>query len=142
MTSKAVQSLLGLWRLVSFDIEFQDSGRKILPFGPQPQGRLILLPNSVMMVVITSTDRPIPISDDERVAAFNNTIAYSGRYTVDGDLLKVNVDISWNEAWRNTVQLRTIKLTDAGLSLISDWAPSPAAPEKIVRGTLDWVRED
>jgi hypothetical protein len=51
------------------------------------------------------------------------------------------VDVSWNEAWTNTVQAGTFKRIGANLSLISAWAPSPFEPAVIIRGILEWKRE-
>jgi Lipocalin-like domain len=135
-------ALLGQWRLVSFDMEHRESGERKPAFGPGPKGRLILLPSAVMMVVVTAQGRPVPATDEERAAAFKTVIAYSGPFVVEGDQLKTSVDISWNEAWGNTVQIRYFKFIGANLSLTSAWAPGPAEPEQIVRGILEWERED
>ena len=76
-----------------------------------------------------------------RAAAFNQTIAYSGPIEIVGDQMQTKVDVSWNEAWTNTVQARHFKFIGANLSLISAWAPSPFDPSIIIRGILEWKRE-
>ncbi len=45
----ALTSLVGQWRLVSFDIENQQSGQKSPGFGPHPKGRLVILPGALRL---------------------------------------------------------------------------------------------
>jgi hypothetical protein len=83
----------------------------------------------------------MPQTDADRAAAFKQTIAYSGPYEIDGDQIKVNVDIAWNAGWAKTLQTRSFKLAGARLSLISAWQPGPTDPSGIGRGILDWERD-
>jgi hypothetical protein len=95
----------------------------------------------MMMAILTPSGRSMPNTSEERALAFQTMIAYSGPFRVEGDQLLTSVDITWNEAWGNTVQARTIRLTEPHLNLTSAWAPSLADPTQIVRGILSWVRE-
>ena len=137
----ALAQLLGQWGLISFDFETQQTGERRPAWGPNPKGRLVILPSSFMIAVITAAGRTTPSTDAQRALAFNQTIAYSGPIEVSGDQMKTNVDVTWNEAWANTVQARTFKFIGPNLSLISAWAPSPFDPTVIVRGILEWKRE-
>ncbi len=139
--SVALASLVGQWKLLSFDIENQHSGHRSPGFGPNPNGRLVILP-SVFIVVLTAGGRAAPQTDEERSAAFKQTIAYSGPFTVEGELIKIKVDVTSNEAWGNTVQVRSFKILDSRLHLVSAWAPSPNDPSMKVRGILEWEREE
>ena len=136
-----VASLVGQWRLLSFDLETKDGGDRHPGFGSNPKGRLIVLPTSIMMAILTPSGRTMPKTSEERALAFQTMVAYSGPFKVEGDQLLTSVDITWNEAWGNTVQARTIRLTEPHLNLTSAWAPHPADPTQIVRGILSWVRE-
>ena len=127
--------------MISFDLEVQATGARNAAWGPNPKGRLLILPNSFMIVVLTAAVRPVPTTDIHRAAAFNQTIAYSGPVEVVGDKIQTKVDVSWNEAWTNTVQVRHFKFIGANLSLISAWAPSLFDPSIIIRGILEWKRE-
>ncbi len=137
----SLTSLVGQWRLLSFDLENQQSGHKAPGFGPNPKGRLVILPGAFIIVLLTAAGRAAPKTDEDRSAAFKQTIAYSGPFEIEGDLIKVKVDVTWNEAWGNTVQVRTFKIIDSRLHLVSAWAPSPIDPNTIVRGILEWERE-
>ena len=133
--------LLGQWGLISFDFEIQQTGERRPAWGPNPKGRLVILPSYFMMAVLTAAGRPTPSTEAQRAEQFNQTIAYTGPLEIVGDQMRTNVDVSWNEAWTNTVQARTFKFIGANLSLVSAWAPSPFEPTVIVRGILEWKRE-
>ena len=139
--NRALTSLVGQWRLLSFDIENQESGHKSPGFGPNPKGRLVILPGA-FIAILTAAGRAAPRTDEDRSAAFKQTIAYSGPFEIEGEFIKVRVDVTANEAWGNTVQVRTFKVLDSRLHLVSAWAPSPIDPNTIVRGILEWEREE
>lgn len=137
----ALNPLLGQWGLISFDLETQQTGDRRPAWGPNPVGRLVILPSAFMIVVLTAADCPQPLTDDLKAAAFKQTIAYTGPIEVEGDLMKTTVNVSWNATWTNTVQARAFKFIGLNLSLTSAWAPSPFDPTVIVRGILEWKRE-
>lgn len=138
--SYAIDSLIGAWKLLSFDIEIQRTGQRIPGFGPSPKGRLVVLPDT-FTALITAASLPLPQTDADRAAAFKQTIAYSGPYEIDGDQIKVKVDISWNAGWDGTMQIRNFKFAGSRLTLISAWQPGPTDPSAVGRGILDWERE-
>jgi hypothetical protein len=83
----------------------------------------------------------MPKTNDERALAFQTIVAYSGPFKVEGDPPLTSVDITWSEAWGNTVQARSTGLAGPNLNLTSAWTPHPADPTQIVRGILSWVRK-
>jgi hypothetical protein len=135
------ESFHGVWKLLSFEMENQETGQRLPTFGAAPRGRLILSPSGQMMAVVTGGGRPVPTSDLERIAAFQSMIAYSGTFRLEGDEWITTVDISWNESWTNTEQRRHFQLEGDRLVVTSAWAESPFEPGKTVRGVLIWQRE-
>jgi len=133
--------ITGAWKLVAFEIEYQDTGERKDSYGKAPRGRLMILPNGLMMTVITGDQRPVPQNDKDRASAFKTMFAYSGRYEVDGDQWRTKVDIAWNETWTNTIQTRSFSVTDSQLVAITAWTPSAGEPQRTVRGILTWERE-
>jgi hypothetical protein len=68
--------------------------------------------------------------------------AYSGTYRVEADRFITKVDVSWNESWTGTEQVRFFEVDGDRLDIISAWAPSAVIPEKpMVRGILTFERE-
>ena len=136
-----IEQFVGAWRLLSFETEAQDTGERRPFFGLAPKGRLVVLPEGVLIVIITAGGRQAPNSAEERAGAFGSMVAYSGHITVTGGQLNTRVDIAWTEGWVGTTQGRTFRFIGSRLELVTAWAPSPVAPERIGRGILSWERE-
>jgi Lipocalin-like domain len=68
-------------------------------------------------------------------------IAYAGTYTIDGDRWITISDLSHNEIYIGTPQVRFFKVEGDKLSIRVPEQPSAAFPGKMVTGTLEWVRE-
>ena len=64
----SVSSLVGVWRLVSFGYEDQVTGKRENRFGTMPKGRLMLLENGLMTVILTAEGRPIPKTNEDRAS--------------------------------------------------------------------------
>jgi hypothetical protein len=75
----------------------------------------------------------------ERAQLFSSMYAYAGTFTVDGDTVTHHVDISWNENWTGTDQLRNVRLEGDRL-YISTNPQSSGLDEKIVVAELVWER--
>jgi hypothetical protein len=77
--------------------------------------------------VIAADNRLKPHSvaptDEERVKLHQTMTAYAGTYSVEGEKVIHHVDISWNEAWTGTDQIRFYKLEGNTLTI-------KAAPNK------------
>ena len=50
------------------------------------------------------------MTDRERTELFDSLTAYSGTYSFDGKSITHHLDISWNEIWTGTDQMRDVKL--------------------------------
>ena len=107
----ADNSLLGTYKLVG-------EGRQILSTGeivhvPNPQGYLTYGSNGRMLVLIVRSPRPKPNSieattDQERAELLRTMTAYGGTYEFDGKIVKHHIDISWNEVWTGTTEVRSV----------------------------------
>jgi len=115
--------LVGTWRLISFEMELQDTSDKVLLMGKNPAGYLSFLPNGRMAVVITAEGRKAATSDQERAALYSSLVAYTGRFRVEGDKWITSVDVSANPAWVGTEQPRTFKVAGDTLHEVTPWFP-------------------
>jgi len=66
------------------------------------------------MVLIVRNPRPKPesaekITDQQRIDLLRTMTAYAGTYKFDGASIEHNIEISMNEVWSGTKQVRTIK---------------------------------
>ena len=71
------EQLIGVWKLQTYELEFQDTGERKTQFGEHPNGFLIFTAEGRMMAVLTAESRPIPQTDSDRAAALGSMFAYS-----------------------------------------------------------------
>lgn len=130
--------LIGVWILRSARLERVDTGEKILPYGDNPRGVLILHESGRMAAIITPShqtgDQPPPQ---------RKLLAYSGRYRIEpGNRFVTDVDIAWIPSWVGTPRARTFTLGDGKLDIVADPAPLEFLDGAMAIGVLTWVRED
>lgn len=81
---------------------------------------------------ITSDQRTFGTTVQAKAALWDSLIAYAGPYKITGGKLTVDVDVSMNESWNGTAQIREFELTGHSLSLTTRPAPYSRDPSKIV----------
>jgi hypothetical protein len=79
------------------------------------------------------------MTDAERAQLFRTVVAYGGTYHREGQRLIHHVDISWNEIWTGTDQVREFVFDGKVLSLKTPPTPSPV-DGKVAVATLVWER--
>jgi Lipocalin-like domain len=98
--------------------------------GEHPNCYLSYSPDGRMYAIITGDNRIKPHdvapTDEERAKLHRTLTAYAGTYTVEADKVIHHVDISWNEAWTGTNQIRFYKLDGITLTITSAPNKSPA----------------
>jgi hypothetical protein len=130
--------ILGIWRLVSFEREYQATGEREYPMGKTPTGYILFLPEGRMAVVITGEGRKAPTTDQDRAGLFNSLVAYTGVYRVDGDKWITAVDVSANPAWVGTEQVRTFQISGDRLQEMTAWFARPDG--RMARAVLTYER--
>jgi hypothetical protein len=102
--------VLGTWKLKSFVREVAATGEKINQMGEHPNGFLSYSADGRMYAILTADNRNKPSdanpTPEERAKLHQTLTAYAGTNTVQGDKVVHHVDISWNEAWTGTDQVR------------------------------------
>jgi len=141
----AAQEMLdGTWRLVSSTRTNTATGATTDSFGPNPQGYITYSRDGRMMVLIARSDRPKPesiakITDEQRNRLFSSMLAYAGTYSFDGRTIEHHIDISWNEVWSGTSQVRDVKKDGDRLVYTTQLAPS-ALDGTMGFATLVWEK--
>jgi len=136
----AAKQLVGSWKLTSWTIQVID-GEASQPFGPNPKGRAVFTPDGFSAFMIARSDRKPATSDADSAVLLKSLMVYTGKFTVDGDKLTTNVDLSWNEILTGTAQVRFFKLEGDKLFVRTAEQASAVYPGKKVVGTLTWERE-
>jgi hypothetical protein len=132
--------LVGTWKIVSAVVEDVQTKEQKPLYGAHPKGYLILLPTGRMMSLLVSEGRKAPQTDAERSTAYRSMVAYTGKYTLEGNKWTTKPDVAWNEAWMMD-QVRYFKLDGDRLSVETAPAMNPNYG-KVVRVTLVWQKED
>jgi lipocalin-like protein len=113
--------ILGTWKLKSYVREVTVTGEKIDQLGEHPDGYLSYSADGRMYAIGTSDNRVKPRNvnpdDEERVKLHQTMFAFAGTYTLEGGKVIHHVDISWNEAWTRTDQIRFYKLDGNTLTI-------------------------
>jgi hypothetical protein len=121
--------VLGTWKLKSFVREVTATGEKINQMGEHPNGYLSYSADGRMYAIVTAGNRLKPLeanpTDEQRVKLHQTMTAYAGTYTVQADKVIPHVDISWNEAWTGTDQVRFTKLDGNVLTITTAPNKSP-----------------
>jgi len=140
----AADEIFGTWRLVSWKRTIVATGETSDLMGKAPKGYVIYGRDGRFVSVIVNDVRPnVPdvtkMTDKDRVALYNTIIAYAGTYTFDGKTLSNKVEISWNESWNGTVQVRTVKFEGDRMFLSAE--PTVGALDgKLRRLDMIWER--
>ena len=133
--------LVGNWRLASWVQEFQDGGEPRPEYGKHPIGYIIFTPEGRMMALIEGEGRRSPSNDQERAALLRSLIAYTGKYSLDGDKWTTRVDAAWHPDRRGSQQVRSFKVEGDRLIVTTPFMPSPNFGGRVLRSVLVWERE-
>jgi lipocalin-like protein len=143
-SSAAGDKLWGTWRLVSFTRTYTESGQTVDAFGKEPQGFITYGRDGRMSVFIVKSGRPkvadvATIDDATRIELFKTMLAYGGTYTFDGKTVTHHIEISSNESWTGTDQIRNVKLDGRKLVLTTN-PQTNATDGKMTVAILTWER--
>jgi Lipocalin-like domain len=130
--------LVGNWRLVSFEREYQSAGEREYPMGKAPTGYILFLPEGRMAVLITAEGRKAPATEQDRAGLFNSLVAYTGTYRVEGDKWITTVDVSASPAWVGTDQTRSFRITGNRLQEVTAWTARP--DDRMARAVITYER--
>jgi hypothetical protein len=112
-TALAADELYGTWRLVSYKRTLVETGETTDVFGKSPKGSITFGRDGRVIALMTSDKRPnVPdaakMTDKQRAELYQTMIAWAGTFTFDAKTIKIRVDVSWNESWNGTEQMRFV----------------------------------
>jgi len=133
--------LHGVWKLVSYEVEVQATGRKEPLMGRNPRGYAIFTTQGRAMFVITGEGRKPAKTVEERAELLNSMLAYTGTYRIEADMWITKVEVAWNPEWVGTEQTRSFKVDGDRLQVLTPWRVMPNWPEKgVTRSILTFER--
>jgi hypothetical protein len=142
MTS--VNELYGTWRLVSCKSTIVETGESEETFGKAPSGFIHYGPDDRMMVLVVRDERPRPpaiaaMTAEMRAELLKTMVAYAGTFSFDGKTVIHHIDVSWNELWTGTNQLRNIQIEGRRLRISTNPEPHPGNGKMAV-SVLVWEK--
>ena len=122
-------SIVGTWKVQSYVREVVATGERQNDFGEKPVGYIIYQPDGRMFFMVVGDNRAKPTgtppTDEEKARLFGTLQAYSGTYVVEGDKATHKVDLSWNQSWTGSDQIRFFKIDGTTLTITTAINKSP-----------------
>ena len=144
LLADANDKLVGTWKLVSATSTTPNGERNETPYGTGPAGFLTYFDNGRVTAIISYGGRkPLSVGggvlkvQEEQAEAFKTFLAYSGRYTLNGDKVTHHIEISSIQNYVDKDMVRTVKFEGDRVTLITPPAPVNG---KIQTVELVWQR--
>ena len=122
--------VVGTWKLVSYEVEVQATGRKGPVMGEKPTGFATFSPEGRVFFMLTGEARKAAKTDQERAELPGTLVAYSGTFSTDGDTWTTNVEVAWKPELVGTKQVRSFKLDGERLVVLTPWRIMPNWADK------------
>jgi hypothetical protein len=138
-TNLVRSDVLGSWRMISWTVQNLQTGETRNALGPNPRGWIVYTPERVMVLVFQAERKKpaglVPTAE-EKLTLYDTMFAYSATYTVQPDRVIHHLDMSWNEAWTGTEQVRFCKINGDRLTYTSAPATNPLDGNEVVHEVL------
>lgn len=109
----------GTWRQLMGTVVEVGSGVERTNLSAAPSGLVNFSPDGRLLLLTVDSSRRKPEGEKptaaEAEALFRSMIAYAGTYVVEGNKVTYDIEISWNESWTGTKQVRYWELKDGKL---------------------------
>jgi len=97
---------VGVWRFVAGYAIAEDTGERIDPYGADPRGYGIFDRGGRMIALLEASGRVAGKSEAQMAELYRSMIAYSGKWSVDGEKFVTEVDIASDPSLVGTSQIR------------------------------------
>jgi hypothetical protein len=89
-------NLVGTWRLKSAYFVAQRTGDRLDVLGSEPFGYAVFASGGRMIAILTSEARTRAASASDMAALYKSMVAYTGRWSIDGEKFVTQVDGAWD----------------------------------------------
>jgi Lipocalin-like domain len=103
-------ALIGTWRHLSGTMVEEGSGEQKSNLSAAPNGYVNFCADGRLILLSTDSARkppagqvPTPV---EAEALYRSMIGYAGTYKIEGNKVTYDLDVTWNESWTGTKQVR------------------------------------
>jgi uncharacterized protein (TIGR02246 family) len=123
------EKIIGFWKLVSYGVEVQATGKIEQVMGQHPTGYAQFSSEGRAMFIVTGEGRKPAKTMEQRANLLITLVAYTGKYRIEGDRWITKVDVAWNPEWVGTEQARTFKIYRERLQVLTPWRVMSNWPE-------------
>lgn len=115
----AATDLVGGWKLECWSLIYEDGRPPEFPLGPDATGLIIYTLGGQVSATIMRARRDAiaPVTDQEKIDAFDSSFAYAGRYEIRDGTAFHTIDIATNPVLIGMTSTRYIKLEGELLTL-------------------------
>jgi hypothetical protein len=135
--------IVGTWNLQSFSELDVHTKAVAYPMGEKPKATVIYTEGGHVATIFTAAARIAPTgpraTDSEAIQLFRTMVAFAGRYEINDRELIYYPEITWNEAWNGTRQIRYFELAGDLLKISSAPAVSTLGNAETIM-TMAWNR--
>jgi hypothetical protein len=122
--SSIPSELFGSWRQLSGRYVDIETGEERPGLSKAPNGYIHFSRDGRMFNVTVDSARKTPAgpkpTPEEAEALYRTLIAYTGTFSIEGDKVFFDLDVSWNQSWTGSRQVRTFKLQGDRLFVSAD----------------------
>lgn len=118
--------LLGSWVLAEWRIDYPDGRASAWPFGQDAIGLLLYAPDGWMSATMSRRERvslsagsAVKADDASKARAFQEYLAYSGRWSLQGSTVAHDVVMSLNPSLIGTPHARDARIENGTLALVA-----------------------
>ncbi len=137
----ADNSLFDTWRVTSFKTQVIGEPEERDVLGSNPKGYIILTPEPRIMAFLAADGRRPPTNQAEAAAMLQSMAAYTGRITLEPDKFTTDVEISWNQIYVGSPQVRFYAVNGDKLTIRVPEQASAVLPGKRVTAILTFERQ-
>jgi hypothetical protein len=96
-----------------------------------------------LAIIVTRPNRLQAKTSDEKAALLDSMLAYSGKYTINGNKITTRIDMTSNEVFSGALQNQTRIFGIEGdkLTIRTGLIPSAIRPGQRADSVLTWERE-
>jgi hypothetical protein len=134
----AQQSIVGTYKLVTAAAVIDGKPRE--EKGGAPHGFLIVTPKYYAIFYTGPGERKHGNSAAEKAALWDTLTAFTATYKIEGKKITLTPQVSWNEVYNGSQQVREIEMKGKRLIVSSGLRPYGRDPSKKVMTRQEWEK--
>jgi hypothetical protein len=129
-------TLIGTWKQLTGTMVEEGGGERKSNLSAAPNGYVNFSADGRLMLLSTDSARKAPAGQvptpGEAEALYRSMIAYAGTYKVEGNVVTYDLDVSWNESWTGTKQVRYWEVNGDRLTVTTPEIVNPLTGKRSV----------